>query len=122
MNSFKLAKKLKSVSRLRCKYWYTCGAKDCYHYEIHVAREYSCITISPIRYCSKANGFVHDIPANEINFDAECDPNLAFKAQKEADKRVEAATAKHYHKWLESSGMGRKAEEYVEEGDEEDYR
>ena len=79
MSSIKLANRLKSACWLRCRYWHKCGASDCYYYDVHTARLRDRVLMSPVRYCSKVRGFVHDIPANESNPDVECDPNVAFK-------------------------------------------
>jgi len=87
MNGLKLANRLANASRVRCKYWSACDARDCNHYNIHMPSEYSCIHVNPTRYCRKARGFVYDIPANEINFDQDCDPNIAFKAKLNAEAK-----------------------------------
>lgn len=112
MNNSRLVKRLKSASRIRCKHWFSCGAKDCNHYETHLAHNYNCIYISPVRYCKRARGFVHDIPANEINIEQECDPNLAFKAQKKADEEIDIAVAKDASGYgIDTSVMGEDVEE-----------
>ena len=92
MNHMKLIKTLKDADLLRCKYWSTCGREECNHYEPHHGDAYRCIYNSPIKYCWRVDGFVHDVPYIEGAYaEDECDPNLAFKAKRDARKRLEKA-------------------------------
>lgn len=92
MNSMKLARELLSGDhRVRCKYWGTCDADHCVHHSPHYPANRSCVFNSPVKYCGHMHGFVHDVPyiggayAND-----ECDPNLAFKAKRDAERRRHA--------------------------------
>ena len=38
-----------------------------------------------------AKGFVYDIPLGDTDPDFECDPNLAFKAKRDAERRGEVS-------------------------------
>ena len=87
MKSAELIRKLNKSYLLRCKFWTTCGMKDCLHYEPHREKSMSCISFHPVKYCKAARGFVHDVPLRETNPDYECDPNLSFKAKRDAESR-----------------------------------
>jgi len=89
MNDRKLMKELlSSHHKLRCKYWGTCDAEHCVHHGPHYAVNRSCIFNSPVKYCSHMHGFVHDAPYTEGAYaNDECDPNLAFKAKRDAERR-----------------------------------
>ena len=88
MNNRKLIKGLKSAWQVRCKFWTTCGADNCDHHSPHHVRNEACAFFSPVKYCPKAKGFVHDVPYTEGAYaDDECDPNLAFKAKRDAENR-----------------------------------
>jgi len=90
MNNIKLVRALKNVEYVRCKYWSTCGREECRHYEPHYADAYSCIYNSPVKYCWRVRGFVHDVPYVKGAYaEDECDPNLAFKAKRDAQRRFE---------------------------------
>jgi len=99
MNNMRLIRTLKNAGYLskntgylRCKYWSTCGRKECIHYEPHTAYTHDCIYNSPVKYCARARGFVHDVPyVKGMYADDECDPNLAFKAKRDAQKRYASA-------------------------------
>jgi len=82
---------MKSIHRdelVRCKYWVVCSNHDCDHFEIHQAGD-SCIALQPIKYCRKMKGFVHDVHISQIDSNYECDPNLAFKAMRDTERRKE---------------------------------
>ena len=66
---------------MRCKYWVVCTANHCVHHEVHGAHN-SCNALQPVKYCGHVKGFVTEIDSNY-----ECDPNLAFKAKLDADRR-----------------------------------
>jgi hypothetical protein len=59
------------------------------HYEPHAVSTDRCVAMSPVKYCTTVKGFVHDIPISEIDSNYQCDPNLAFKAKRDADNRRE---------------------------------
>jgi hypothetical protein len=86
MNSKKLIKELKNSWRVRCKYWSTCSNSSCGHYEPHTSWQ-SCLYNNPVKYCMGAGGFVYDIPYTGNYAEDECDPNLAFKAKRDAQRR-----------------------------------
>jgi len=87
MNNTKLIKDLKHSYLVRCKFWGVCGRVDCDHYAQHNTRK-CCKYKSPVKFCKATGGFVHDIPLGDIDSDYECDPNLAFKAQRERAQKV----------------------------------
>ncbi len=87
MNNFTLIRKLNNTNLCRCRFWVICDVETCYHYEPHHPDRDRCIFLSPVKYCGVIGGFVHDIPMTEIDSNYECDPNLAFKAKRDAEKR-----------------------------------
>lgn len=98
MKNAELIRKVEGSYLVRCKYWVVCDAKQCRHYEPHRPDKYHCVFLSPVKYCGRAKGFVHDIPLSEIDSNYQCDPNLAFKAKRDADDRRE----KEYRKMMDS--------------------
>ena len=100
---------MKSIHRdelVRCKYWVVCSNHDCDHFEIHQADD-SCIVLQPIKYCRRMKGFVHDVHISQIDSNYECDPNLAFKAMRDTERRKEKeykkAMSRHRNYTLSSS-------------------
>ena len=87
MNNKKLIKKLKNSVGVRCKFWAACGAQSCEHYEPHSTHPLQCVIFSPVKYCRIVKGFVHDVPIHELDSNYMCDPNLAFKAKQDYEKR-----------------------------------
>jgi len=87
MNNKKLIKELGESWKIRCKYWTTCSANHCDHYEPHYPTSEACKYNSPVKYCEKAKGFVYDVPYTGSYAEDECDPNLAFKAKRDAQHR-----------------------------------
>lgn len=88
MNNMKLIRALRDIGHVRCKYWSTCGREECNHYEPHYPSKLECIYNSPVKYCMKAEGFVYCVPyVSGAYANDECDPNLAFKAKRDAERR-----------------------------------
>ena len=92
MNNKALIKKLRRHSNygdhLRCRYWITCSAKTCFHHEPHFPSAKQCLYDSPVKYCQRVRGFVHDMVYTHGSYNEdECDPNLAFKAKRDAENR-----------------------------------
>ena len=88
MNSNKLIKELKNSWQIRCKYWSVCSTENCDHYAPHHPHSITCLYNSPVKYCPEVNGFVHDVPYHQGSYaEDECDPNLAFKAKRDAERR-----------------------------------
>ena len=87
MNNFALIRKLSNTNLCRCKFWVICDGSDCHHYEPHHPSREGCTLLSPVKYCSRVRGFVHDIPMADIDSNYDCDPNLAFKAKRDAERR-----------------------------------
>lgn len=84
-----MIKKKKHISHgdlVRCKFWVVCSANHCTHYEVHAAGN-SCCALQPVKYCEHVKGFVHDVFITDIDSNYQCDPNLAFKAKLDADRR-----------------------------------
>lgn len=87
-----MIKKIELGDLIRCKFWLTCGEKDCRHHGIHRAEERMCFHPTPVHYCEACEGFVYDIHVSDMSSSYDCDPNLAFKARREsrkAEKKVE---------------------------------
>lgn len=100
MNNLRLIRSLKDATLVRCKYWSTCGREECIHYEPHGAYQFECVYNSPVKYCMKARGFVYDIPYHHGAYaEDECDPNLAFKAKRDAQKRYKSAMESDHEDW-----------------------
>jgi hypothetical protein len=89
MNNSKLIRKLKDSYLVRCKQWVVCGSEECLHYAPHNADIHRCMLLSPVKFCRRLRGFVHDIPIHETDSNYQCNPNLAFKAKRDADDRKE---------------------------------
>jgi len=87
MNNIKLIRELKHSWQVRCKYWSVCPFNHCDHHEPHHARNETCLYSSPVKYCAKVEGFVYDVPYTGDYAEDECDPNLAFKAKRDAQHR-----------------------------------
>jgi hypothetical protein len=118
-----LRKRLGNTSLARCKYWAVCSRDDCYHHEPHSPGRKTCQFENPVKYCRAARGFVCDVPLSEMDSNYECDPNLAFKAKIDADKRegIQERTARHHSEWLHSSHHTVNSSEfYGEEEDDDD--
>jgi hypothetical protein len=102
----KLKQRLTNAYLVRCRNWGMCGQKSCEHYEPHRTAPYC--TKNPYQYCECVKAFVHDIPIQDVD-EGECDPNLAFKASKNArnqpteEEQVQADTEEHYVDWKHSS-------------------
>jgi len=95
MNNLKLIRSIQESYLVRCICWNTCAVPNCYHHEPHTAG-ISCKYNSPVKFCKAVQGFVHDLPISQLQENYECDPNLAFRAQKEAEGK--------YHKDHEGGG------------------
>ena len=90
MNNLKLISDLIDSYRVRCRYWSTCSATNCDHHGPHSAMR-QCKYHSPVKYCRMKKGFVYDVPyIGNAYADDECDPNLAFKAKRDAERREES--------------------------------
>ena len=87
VSSIELRTKLRDTYLCRCRFWVICNEDNCYHYEPHDPSRDRCILMNPVKWCRRIRGFVHCIPINEIDSNYECDPNLAFKAKLDAEKR-----------------------------------
>jgi hypothetical protein len=117
----KLYRALLNSYKCRCKFWATCDAKHCFHYEPHTAHsDLLCIDGNPVKYCTRARGFVYDIPYTDGAYDEdECDPNLAFKARRDAEARAKSRTG--YPDTVYESVMKKHGLRYIgqppEEGD-----
>lgn len=79
-----MIKRIELGDLVRCKFWLTCNAKDCFHQKAHRAERASCFSPTPVHYCEEAEGFVYDIDVSDSNPIYDCDPNLAFKARRES--------------------------------------
>jgi hypothetical protein len=92
MNSNKLIKELKNTWEVRCKYWSVCNTENCDHYAPHHPHGETCLYNSPVKYCPEVRGFVHDVLYNGSYAEDECDPNLAFKAKRDAQHRMSGSS------------------------------
>ena len=94
ISSHKLRKKLMHHV-CRCKFWAACNMEHCSHHQPHSPSEI-CVLLSPVKYCREVKGFVYDVPIGEAgyNSDSDCDPNLAFKAKREAEEQYRAQSDK----------------------------
>jgi len=104
MKTLSIARRINGAYLVRCKYFAHCCHEDCLHHDPHRPSTNSCVMHSPVKYCRQARGFVHDVPASDIDSMYECDPNLAFKAKRKADQQVQESTSTHHNNWRESDG------------------
>lgn len=81
---------LRKFTLCRCKYWVVCNEEHCYHYEPHAPNNKRCVFFNPVKYCSRVKGFVYCTAITGMDDNYECDPNLAFKAKRDAEKRDKA--------------------------------
>ena len=105
MKNSRLLKALRDTYLCRCKYWITCNAEDCAHYEPHKVGVSSCMMMSPVQYCRKVKGFVHCVPLSDLDSNMQYDPNLAFKAKRDADKREKKSTPSGFTDTVEVRNM-----------------
>lgn len=92
VSSSELREKLKNTHLCRCKWWVTCGVENCDHYEPHPVHVQKCMLLNPVKYCKQIKGFVHCVPMGDIDSNYECNPNLAFKAKRDAEARREKSS------------------------------
>lgn len=71
---------------VRCRFWAACGSQMCDHHDVHHAHS-GCYILQTVKYCCIVGGFVHDVSVSELDSNYECDPNLVFKAKRDARRK-----------------------------------